>query len=572
MMLHLPLSSPQPSEHLDIPLTCAKLIEETLKRTGKTLRDWQLANGLNRLTGNDTLTVAATGAGKSLTFVLAPFVLGWQSITWILSPLNVIEEQQVEIFNDWGVPTVCINANVDLESEKKKILNGDYQVVISSPETFFATNKLRKVVVAPELSNRRHFVIVDEAHVIRTWGEEFRKEYANVGILRGMLYNALFAVVTATATEPVKKAIITALYLGVRQELVVKNLGTYRKNIEYSVYRMTGGLTSLKEITSFFPSPEEVVPSLVFTDAIPDTPQFANVLRNHLGWTGELARKIISYHSLREESGKRDAIQAFKDGSSKILVATESLAMGADFADVGLVVQFGATDSVITHSVMMVTPNQYKKALALCEGVKDGGIEDGLGDMLVEDGAIEDEPGAGGGETTTGKGKKTYRRQKMDLEVARFITTQRCRVKVLDEAFENPLHESCYVSGNCDLCVARRTRGEAVGETDTHLAHRAAQREELVVILESGLERTELTHKSSTKPPVRTGKELTWYQAHLHHWLEQKFLEESEKRYIGPEDIMTDAALDSIARSRNTDDLASFDSLKPLWTQRGRWE
>ncbi|KAG9096649.1 ATP-dependent DNA helicase sgs1, partial [Ceratobasidium sp. 370] len=215
-------------------------------------------------------------------------------------------EQQVWDFNDWGVPTVCINAGTSLQEGKKpkKILRGEYQVVISSPETFFATNKLRQVVVAPELSDRQHFVVVDEAHVIHIWGEEFRKEYGNVGNLHAMLWGTPFAAVTATVTEPVKREIIDALHLGSRQELVVKNLGNYCNNIEYSIYRITGRLTSYKEITNLFPLAKEVVPSLVFTNAIPETQKITTVLRDHLGWVGESAQKMIAYHSLGEESSK----------------------------------------------------------------------------------------------------------------------------------------------------------------------------------------------------------------------------------------------------------------------------
>ncbi|KAG9096648.1 hypothetical protein FRC06_008456 [Ceratobasidium sp. 370] len=164
--------------------------------------------------------------------------------------------------------------------------------------------------------------------------------------------------------------------------------------------------------------------------------------------------------------------------------------MGADFANVGLSVQFGVTDLIVTHcqrsgrlarqkgtrgrAVMMVTPNQYKQAQTMCENVKDvlpddfvevkaeedllGDIEDGLGDMLVEDSAIEDGPGTDARDTSTKRGKTTYRRQRMQADVARFITTQGCRTQVLDEVFGNPSHESCYMNGTCDLCIARRVK------------------------------------------------------------------------------------------------------------------
>ncbi|KAG8703020.1 hypothetical protein FRC09_004395 [Ceratobasidium sp. 395] len=159
----------------------------------------------------------------------------------------------------------------------------------------------------------------------------------------------------------------------------------------------------------------------------------------------------------------------------------------------------------------------------------------------------------------------------MDLDIARFITTKGRRVKVFDEAFENPAHESCYSKGTCDLCVARRAQNEAAGLPDTHLVQRNERRNELTVIFESGRDVIDLTHKTKSKVPKRIGDEYDFYRTHLDTWRDKKFMKESETCYLGPEEIMTDAALDSIARSRNVVDMDSFDLLKPAWTQRRRW-
>lgn len=56
----------------------------------------------------------------------------------------------------------------------QKVLQGEYQVVISSPEALLDTHKLRNVIQAAELKDYRQFVVVDEAHVIQTWSKEFR--------------------------------------------------------------------------------------------------------------------------------------------------------------------------------------------------------------------------------------------------------------------------------------------------------------------------------------------------------------------------------------------------------------
>jgi superfamily II DNA helicase RecQ len=95
-----------------------QLIEETTKRTGNSPYDWQLVNVMDRLADKDTMVIAGTGSGKSLTFAVPHFVLE-DAITWLLGPLNYIMEQQVKIFNKWGIPSVCVNSNTRWAEAKR---------------------------------------------------------------------------------------------------------------------------------------------------------------------------------------------------------------------------------------------------------------------------------------------------------------------------------------------------------------------------------------------------------------------------------------------------------------------
>ncbi|KAG8724789.1 hypothetical protein FRC09_014211 [Ceratobasidium sp. 395] len=540
---------PTPPDSLDLDEMRVRVVEETINRTGHPPYPWQLNDVLNRLVAKkDTFTIAATGAGKSLTFAMIAFVLKHASITWVLAPLNVIQEQQARVFNDeWEVPTIYINSSANLEKAKVDILAGEYQIVISSPENFFDTNKLRNVVTSTELSKRRHFVVVDEAHVIHTWGGQFRVAYGNCGNLRGMLYGAPFSAVTATATSSVKAAIITALHLGSDRPLVFTNLGNYRKNIQYSVYIMNGGLTSFKEVAAVIAS-RGPVPTLVFADTIGDTQRITDAVRSELSWTGKLARNVIAYHSIREESGKRDAIQAFQNGECMVIVASEALTMGADFSNVGLVIRLGPPSSATTlaqqcgraarredtraEAIMMITRAQHQKALEMCSGMDDvrtsdikqeEGLADAMGNLEVEDGTLEDE-NAVDNESSIKTSKETHPQARgMDMDIARFIATRNCRIKVLDEAFDNPSHEPCYQNGNCDLCVARRARDEAGDDSDAHLAERTARRLE---IIEETPWDDELKRKERAKAAGWTGPELRYIRTHLRQWRDQKFLED----------------------------------------------
>ncbi|EUC55242.1 DEAD-box helicase family protein [Rhizoctonia solani AG-3 Rhs1AP] len=394
----------------------AQLIEETLKRTNgeKRPHDWQLKVALDMLAGHDTLTIAGTGSGKTLPFVMPTFVLK-KAIIWILAPLNYIQEQQVKDFESMGLSAVCVNQSTRWKETKKDIIRGKYQVVISSPEAFLDVDKLHGVILSQELADYRHFVVVDEAHVIKKWGGEFCVAYSRVGDLRAALHGVPFSAATATATEAIKNAIIMSLHLGAYRSLQITNRGNFRPNIEHSVHRMAGGAESYKEITHLFPDPTNIKKTLIFVNNVEQAKGLVHELRQHLKLTGDDRYRVRAYFANRSEAGKIDAAEAFKAGQCDILVTTEALTMGCDFADVELVIQYTAPNSVVTHiqrmgrgarwpnircqAIMMITASDHERAVKLSGGgrAREGKPDDFLDPKREEDellGNIEVQEGA----------------------------------------------------------------------------------------------------------------------------------------------------------------------------------
>ncbi|CUA67133.1 ATP-dependent DNA helicase RecQ [Escherichia coli K-12] [Rhizoctonia solani] len=311
------------------------------------------------LAGHDTLTIAGTGSGKTLPFVMPAFVLE-KAIIFILAPLNYIQEQQVKDFESMGLSAVCVNQNTNWKAVRKDILRGKYQVVISSPKAFLDVDKLRGVLLSEELADYRKFIIVDEAHVIQTWGNEFRVAYSRVGDLRAALHGVPFSAATAIATEEIKNAIITSLHL---------------------VYRMTGSAKSYKEITHLFPDPANIKKTIIFVDRVEPAKYLVQELCQYLKLTGNDKYRVRAYFANRAESGKENAAEAFQAGQCDILVTTEAPTMGCDFPEVELVIQYTAPDSIVTHcqrtgrgarrpnircrAIMMITASDYERAMEL---------------------------------------------------------------------------------------------------------------------------------------------------------------------------------------------------------------
>jgi superfamily II DNA helicase RecQ len=97
-------------DSLPHPLTRAHhLILETRHRTGFIPYRYQVEFALVFDEGKDVLCVTGTGAGKSLAFVMVSFLRS-DTMIWIVSPLNVIEDQMAENYRKLGLRAVSVNA------------------------------------------------------------------------------------------------------------------------------------------------------------------------------------------------------------------------------------------------------------------------------------------------------------------------------------------------------------------------------------------------------------------------------------------------------------------------------
>lgn len=346
-------------------------------------------------------------------------------------------------------------------------------MVISSPEAYQDSNKLRPALLSKDLEAFTHVSAYDEAHCIKIWGDSFRKDYSQAGDLRAFMFRpdqSPVIAVTATASDTIKKAIVSTLQL---KDYHLENLGNFRANLCFEIHRMRAGQKSYAEICDLFPpgdSPiSELKQAMVFVDDYVTAHSVAAALQKHFGLTGKKARDLIPvYHSLRSDLAKRRMERRFKDGRACILISTEALTMvsecstrymhnlswnkGADFPLVEMIINFLAPRSnecwlqragrgarskdIICRAIIMATPKMILDAASMC---KDAGI-DVSPDLLkikVEEEAesdpedvLEEEPTANVQKAT--RSKKATGRYPMTLGVAELLVTEGCLVEVLD--------------------------------------------------------------------------------------------------------------------------------------------
>src|SRR3979411_1195387 len=87
------------------------------------------------LSGRDVLSVAPTGAGKSISYWVPAVVEG--GLTMVVSPLIALMKDQVDRLTERGVAATFINSSVERPEQGDRLakgISGEYRLVFLAPE------------------------------------------------------------------------------------------------------------------------------------------------------------------------------------------------------------------------------------------------------------------------------------------------------------------------------------------------------------------------------------------------------------------------------------------------------
>ena len=153
------------------------------------------------LSGKDVLGIMPTGAGKSICYQLPALML--PGITLIISPLIALMQDQVRALTQAGVPAAYINSSLTASQYSKAIsnaLNNKYKIIYVAPERLL-TESFQRFAEATDIS----MLVVDEAHCVSQWGQDFRPSYLSISqFVQGLTRRPTLGAFTATATSTVK--------------------------------------------------------------------------------------------------------------------------------------------------------------------------------------------------------------------------------------------------------------------------------------------------------------------------------------------------------------------------------
>ena len=277
------------------------------------------------LAGKDVLAVLPTGGGKSVCFQVPAMMR--DGLALVVTPLVALMKDQVQNLAARGIKALAIHAGMDRREVDNALNNaayGDFKFLYVSPERL-STSLFRSYIDILPVS----LIVVDEAHCISQWGYDFRPDYLQIGALRELIDAPVIAL-TATATPEVCTDIMDKLRF--RGPLLLKS-DFSRPNLSYVVRECEDKLGQILSICNSVPGT-----GIVYMRSRRGCEQLATQLRS-----GGVEADF--YHAGLASSTRSRKQEAWKSGSTRVMVCTNAFGMGIDKPDVRFVIHCELPDS-----------------------------------------------------------------------------------------------------------------------------------------------------------------------------------------------------------------------------------
>src|SRR5688500_8237770 len=151
------------------------------------------------------LLIEKTGFGKSLCFQFPATQL--EGVTIVFSPLIALMRDQVRSMVDKNIRAAAINSNQEEEENAdiiQKAQHNQLDILYIAPERM---ENAAWIAAAREM--KISMIVIDEAHCISIWGQNFRPNYRRiVNLVKLLPKNFPVLATTATATARVQEDII----------------------------------------------------------------------------------------------------------------------------------------------------------------------------------------------------------------------------------------------------------------------------------------------------------------------------------------------------------------------------
>lgn len=326
----------------------------------------------------DIFITASTGAGKSVMFQIPAVYLAkkYNKITIIIEPVKALMQDQKEQLVSRGYTRVeAFNSDLITQIEKEKVLKrikeGEVDLLYLSPETLLSYS-IETIIGDRDIG----LLIVDEAHIVTTWGVGFRPDYWYLGSYINKLRNVIqsgrkqktkiyhFPICAFTATainggiDDSVGETVTSLYM----ENPIKYIGYVKrddidfdiqiksnKKLPNPVYEENKCTDLSNRLNHWIDNGEKTIVYFPYAsyawDAFRGLKSFAGIKTSKkIGvYTG---RNLDDISAESFAQSKKDTFEKFRKGEISVMYATKAFGMGVDVNDVKNVYHYAVSGNL----------------------------------------------------------------------------------------------------------------------------------------------------------------------------------------------------------------------------------
>lgn len=330
----------------------------------------------------DIFITAPTGAGKSIMFQIPAVYLAkkYNKLTIVIEPVKALMQDQKEQLNSRGFVRVeTFNSDLISQTEKEKVLrrvkDGEVDLLYLSPETLLSYS-METLIGDREIG----LIIVDEAHIVTTWGVGFRPDYWYLGGYLYKLRNQIqtkwnknkitkyfpICAFTATAVNGGLDDSVSETIISLCMENPIKYIGNAKRNnikfdinvknterLPNNIYEQKKAIDLVNRINGWIQSNMKTIVYFPYASYAGDVINGKNCFSGRNFDTRKVAiytgRNINNVDNETFTLQKKQAFEDFRSGRKNIMLATKAFGMGVDINNIINVYHYAVTGNLCDY-------------------------------------------------------------------------------------------------------------------------------------------------------------------------------------------------------------------------------